>query len=397
VQQTLPVSAQIYDIAFLNKDTGFVALNSNNFLRTTNGGTNWVVVSSFRIGELSVGDNNTLFGAAADGSRMYRTFDGGASFDSVGAPGGGYCTIYFVNKDTGWSSGLTGIFMTTNSGNSYQLISTDVNCGLAMFFVKQKYNNENYGFFENNAGFMFKTTNSGSNWIGYGSGIYVVYGFYFLNRDTGWVAYNPPTDLPRIVFTTNGGTNWILQYVDSLDYNATQIFFANINKGWAGRGWNKNYATTNGGLNWGLQDQPVNSGSLFSFIDSLSGWSSGFDLTKTTNGGGIITYLGIDSNSTYLPKSFVLEQNYPNPFNPQTTIFFSISKNANVSLIIYNSLGKEVLKIYDNKYLNIGNYKAVINFSKLDVASGIYFYTLNAATIQNNKFYTKSKKMVYVK
>jgi photosystem II stability/assembly factor-like uncharacterized protein len=287
VQQTLPVSGQIRDLAFLNKDTGFIAMNNNDFLlRTSNAGINWTVIGNFRIQEMCVGDTKTLFGISVDGSRMYRTFDGGATFDSVGAPGGGYCAFYFVNKDTGWSSGLTGIFMTTNSGNSFQLVSTQVTCGSIMFFTKQKYNNEYYGLHINNS--LYKTTNSGVNWNVINGISTNAINCFFLNKDTGWVTDRPPLDNYKILFTTNGGLNWVTQLTTGS--GVYEIYFANQRKGWCGSGFLELFATTDGGLNWGTQTSPIVSpGGLF-FADSLTGWAnSGYtinNLIKTTNGGG---------------------------------------------------------------------------------------------------------------
>jgi photosystem II stability/assembly factor-like uncharacterized protein len=223
----LPVSGHIWDLAFFNKDTGFAALDNYNFLKTTNGGANWNVISSFRIYQMCVADNMTLFGISVDGSRMYRTFDGGATFDSVGAPGGGYCTFYFVNKDTGWSSGLTGIFMTTNSGNSFQLVSTDANCGSILFFVRQKYNNQYYGWHINNG--LHKTTNSGVNWVTVGGISINADNVFFLSKDTGWVS-----DFNQVLFTSNSGVNWTIQLI-SPD-NVYEIYFPNKLRGWCGRG-----------------------------------------------------------------------------------------------------------------------------------------------------------------
>ena len=43
-----------------------------------------------------------------------------------------------------------------------------------------------------------------------------------------------------------------------------------------------------------------------------------------------------------LPAAFALRQNYPNPFNPTTIIQFDLPVKTEVSLIIYNQLGREV-------------------------------------------------------
>ena len=74
-----------------------------------------------------------------------------------------------------------------------------------------------------------------------------------------------------------------------------------------------------------------------------------------------------------LPKEFRLEQNYPNPFNSATTIQFAIQKRFEVSLKIFDLLGKEVETLMDEK-LSPGIHK--IFFESKGLPSGVYFYRL---------------------
>lgn len=386
--QNLPTTAQIYDIAFLNKDTGFVSVNSDQFLRTTNGGTNWNIITSFRIFQLEKIDSKTVYGINPAGNRLYRTFDGGHSFDTI--PVGGWCSISFINKDTGWIGSLSGILKTTNGGLSVQLISTNVNCGNYINLLKQKYNNEYYGF-HISSGFLNKTTNSGVNWMNINNGLSNVGRVFFFNKDTGWAT----SGFWSTHITTNGGSNWIFQFYD--DNSGGEIYFINPKKGWQGGGFLHFFATTNEGLTWGRQNTPLPFANQLFFNDSLLGWSGESGIAKTTNGGGAITYIGIDSLITNIPISFILKQNYPNPFNPQTIILFSLAKNSVVSLTIYDISGKQILRLYNKTYLTVGNYKTVIDFAKLNVSSGVYLYTLRIEDNKSKELYQKTRKMSYVK
>src|SRR5690606_33857029 len=58
-----------------------------------------------------------------------------------------------------------------------------------------------------------------------------------------------------------------------------------------------------------------------------------------------------------LPKDIVLNQNYPNPFNPGTFISFSNNTFTNISLIVYDVLGREVRNLISNQNYNPGTYK----------------------------------------
>jgi hypothetical protein len=77
------------------------------------------------------------------------------------------------------------------------------------------------------------------------------------------------------------------------------------------------------------------------------------------------------------PTKYVLNQNYPNPFNPSTTISYSLPDAGNVSLKVYDLLGKEVTTLV-NRYQQPGNYTVTFSASKL--SSGVYFYRLEAGS-----------------
>jgi len=107
---------------------------------------------------------------------------------------------------------------------------------------------------------------------------------------------------------------------------------------------------------------------------------------------GIETYGNGNTSSINNQKDksfgFRLEQNYPNPFNPNTTISYSIPELSNVSLKVYDVLGREVATLV-NEEKPAGNYSCVFDASHLP--SGIYLYSLN---IGNQ---TISKKFVLMK
>ena len=87
--------------------------------------------------------------------------------------------------------------------------------------------------------------------------------------------------------------------------------------------------------------------------------------------------------------AFQLHQNYPNPFNPSTVIRYQLPVASQISIKIYDIMGKEVETIVD-EYREAGLYE--VNFesmsSKTHLASGIYFYQLKAGE------YIETKQMV---
>jgi len=103
--------------------------------------------------------------------------------------------------------------------------------------------------------------------------------------------------------------------------------------------------------------------------------------------------VGVQNISNEVPVKFELSQNYPNPFNPSTKINFSVPKNENVSLKVYDMMGREVITLVNQK-MNPGKYSTEwvgINAGGAKVASGVYFYRLVTPS------YSEVKKMVLVK
>jgi len=408
-EQTLPVSGTIYDIEFLNLYTGFISMSTPAILKTTNGGILWSVIKLIKIFDLDVIDSTTIYGNGrrdSDGSEIiYRSFDLGNTWDStVYSLDFGFRSIHFFNKDTGLVSGafdLTKIvWRTTNRGHSLEQLSTTTGLGV-LFFLKEKIKGECYGW-NVSSGFMSKTTNSGFNWstptniINGETGDFI--SLFFLNSDTGWVSFRRGTDY-RIYLTKSSGNNWFQQFRDSVGiYDPTFIESIGFGLVWAGNGfWNIVHASTTGGEIWGKQSTPIFRPIIIEVLDSLNGWIGYNRLAHTTDGGGLITYAGIDPGSTEIPVNFILEQNYPNPFNPQTTIKFSVSNPSSVSLMIYDIAGKEILKIYDNETLIPGNYKIALDFSRRSLSSGTYFYSMKVNDKNSGLLYNETKKMIYLK
>ena len=94
------------------------------------------------------------------------------------------------------------------------------------------------------------------------------------------------------------------------------------------------------------------------------------------------------NESEILPSAYSLSQNYPNPFNPSTKISFQIPQSENVTLKIYNVLGKEVATLINGK---MAAGKHDVDFSAEGLSSGLYFYSLKAGSFQ------ETKKMILIK
>jgi len=94
------------------------------------------------------------------------------------------------------------------------------------------------------------------------------------------------------------------------------------------------------------------------------------------------------TSSTNSNNGFKLNDNYPNPFNPSTVMSYQLAISGDVSLKVYDLVGKEVASLV-NQIQNAGKYSVTFNASGL--ASGMYFYKLQA-----NGF-SQVKKMMLLK
>jgi len=94
------------------------------------------------------------------------------------------------------------------------------------------------------------------------------------------------------------------------------------------------------------------------------------------------------------PSAFTLNQNYPNPFNPATVISYSLAKDSRVKLSVYNTLGQKVSELV-NRNENAGFHQVTFDASKL--SSGVYTYTIEAASGDASSSFIQSKKMIFAK
>lgn len=107
-------------------------------------------------------------------------------------------------------------------------------------------------------------------------------------------------------------------------------------------------------------------------------WANfGKDIWRSNDFSGVVT--GVDGVPE-IPAEFGLSQNYPNPFNARTTIHFTLASPGEVTLSVYDLLGRRI-KALQSGFLNAGAHGIVwdgANESGKIVSSGIYFYRLES-------------------
>ncbi len=88
------------------------------------------------------------------------------------------------------------------------------------------------------------------------------------------------------------------------------------------------------------------------------------------------------------PSTFSLNQNYPNPFNPSTVISYQLPVNSEVSLKVFDMLGREVASLIEGKRMSAGMHS--LTFDAGNLSSGMYIYRLQAG----NQVFTKKLTLI---
>jgi photosystem II stability/assembly factor-like uncharacterized protein len=387
IQYTHSPSQSIYCLRFFDNNTGYhsgVLYNSStmNIYKTTNGGLNYTAQNSNltaqRFMSIFMKHPDTVFISGNDG-KILRTVNGGNNWIQIYTDTlKQFWGLFFVNSNTGFTAGSNGLILkTTNKGDNWTTLNSTTSTALdGIYFV-----NETTGYV-GGANIFLKTTDAGQTWVNklgsFISPFETAEDVYFADANTGIYG----TNASRIVKTTNGGDSWYLVNniiggaVWGLEFPAPNIGYACTDSG-------KVMKTVNGGENWIVQNTPLTGTDHFyeiSFPSVNTGyvctWSG--KILKTTDGGA--TY--VNNTNSGIPREYKLFQNYPNPFNPTTNIKFAIPENGQVTLKVYNIIGKEIKTLVDGN-MQAGEYET--NFDARGMSSGIYFYKLESGDFKDIK------------
>ena len=94
-----------------------------------------------------------------------------------------------------------------------------------------------------------------------------------------------------------------------------------------------------------------------------------------------------------IPIAYTLHQNYPNPFNPITSIRYDLPEQAQVTLTVYDLMGREVTQLV-NTTQEAGFRSVQWNATDMHgkpVSAGVYLYQIRAGE------FVQTKKMVLLK
>ncbi len=367
IGNTIPTGGTPHSFFVSPVDTNIwlVAIESSpdRVYRTTDYGQTWTSVISQNFSSygqpLEMDQNNPhTFYFAPDGGGFYKSDDDGASFREISNnyPFRSPCdilvmwdssnVIFVADGITG--SGLATLFKSVNGGFTWTLVRTNGSSSEIPSMCNTVFDKSTFYTTEWPGSNIYRTTDYGDTWAVPHSNSFSGWGSDFCHEDPTVIVTGSWGNSATI--SLNGGDTW-----------------TTISSGLSGHG---------GGIM--VPDR--------GYILAHQG-SSIYKLNVQYT---VVTSLS-ENNISSLPKDFNLSQNYPNPFNPSTKIVYDLPASGNVSLKIYNELGKEVSTLV-NSFKNAGSYEITFDASSgSGLSSGIYFYKLEASG------FTATKKMILVK
>ena len=281
-----------------------------------------------------------------------------------------------VSGFTRFQDSLSGIFKSTNSGNTWRRVFTVPQNSAARSFLLI---DDSVVIMGSNSNGFFRSTDLGSTWISI-KGTNGVNQIISIVQDSSSIILAASLG-SGIIRSTDKGMTW-----NQANVGLTNLVVRTISKlpnGMLFAGTEKGgFVSQDHGLSWTGVTTSVPFGTVRSvFVDSDG------NIYLVTDA-GLYKTLSISITSFYntknpiLPSDIYLSQNFPNPFNPTTMISYKIPVNSQVSLKIYDVLGKEVVTLV-NEVKEAGTYSAQFDGAKL--SSGVYFYTLQAGKFIETK------------
>jgi len=279
--QSLNIPRSLKYVNFIDQNTGWIVGQLGTILKTINGGYNWTNLdlgTSYNLNCIKFTTSNEGW-ISGDNGIMYKTTDAGVTWQikSTGTTAN-MNSLFFFDSNIGWAcgSGTNNILRTIDGGDSWILTNYPSNNFSSVFFSAY-YN----GWIGYNGGIL-KTIDGGYNWTASISGVNTK-SIFFVNDNTGFASC-----VNGIYSTSNAGTNWVFQKLDSNNFSYNSVLFTDNNTGYSGGTGGTLIKTINGGTNWNKISNAINQTlNSISFIDQNSGWSIGNNGTilKTTNSG----------------------------------------------------------------------------------------------------------------
>lgn len=431
------------DLDFFDRDNGWAVGTNGLLCRTTNGGATWsdpVSISDFWLHDVHFPDKYIGYtvGGSSSGDIIMKTTNSGNSWTIVRQTNQNplLAGVYFINIQTGWAVGLNGtILMTTNGGTSWLRQQSGITSLFHDVFMIDSvgYTVGELGkIYKYNSDFQFPLTvigpNGGEiwytgqqkpiNWIwsdssnvtieySYGTGWILITADHPNNGEYIWTipSLNTNQALVKISKSSDPGVYDVSDYPFSIrPYIPVELtsFIAKVSQNSVTLEWTTATEINNFGFEvqrsidnseflkigfvngYGTSTEPNN----YSYIDDNVMPGNYYYRLKQVDFDGTFEYSHNVEVSFVVPTVYKLNQNYPNPFNPSTMITYSIPDAEFVTLKVYDMLGNEIAVLVEGEQ-DAGTHN--VEFNSLGLASGTYFYRIQAGS------FADTKKMIVLK
>lgn len=359
------------DIDFVDKDNGWAVGSSGTILHTTDGGVNWIEQNS---GVKTLLNNvqfrNKNLGWVTGYSLVLKTKDGGNTWSKYDIPDYHWIQdMQFMDDNVGWMvSGDGFIIKTTDGGISWNLVLSNP----AVFYSSVSFTDSLNGWVSG-SGTLLHTIDGGKTWqesrTQYMGSMHKV---RFIDKDHGWITEADDVEFYR---TKDGGMSWERippeNYVFELP-GIGDFFFFDKNNGWAcSFMFSEISRTTDGGWTWSKHEVLPSPIMSLDFLDENNGYAAGLN-------GGIFHY--VDNTSEVKAECGNEDGSqtpavYPNPFNNSARIQFTLTRQQQVKVTIYNVMGEKV-KNFPEAIYQKGTHS--VQFDASAYPSGIYLIMIQA-------------------
>lgn len=240
-QENLPIQDILFAIDFIDNKNGWIC-GRNSIINTNNSGNSWNIQYTTDLGEgrfrdIGFIDKNIGFAVGGRGfwgeqGILLKTDNGGQNWDLIELPDLPTLTSLSITNERIWICGFSGtLLFSLDNGNTWE--RNDLSSSPSPAFRSVHFLNS-YGWVSSRddyLGFYF-TVDSGNNWLRISEDSFKIIGgvqsFYFIDKNNGWMC-NFPFD--RILKTTDSGFTW--EYDSEIRQRINSFVFTVNGNGWA--------------------------------------------------------------------------------------------------------------------------------------------------------------------
>lgn len=223
----LETSVNLNAIDFPSSEIGYIAGDSSRLFKSTDGGFTWdtiqhtgLVTNAIQsINEIQFLTNDLGFAVTNGNSGgVFKTTDGGLSWSQMPAPASnGFCffeSVYMFDENNGFIGGngcFSGSLIDKLESNVFTTTNVDAMNGVYESLVDIDFKDSNLGIAASKSKYIYRTTDGGSTWDTIPTDLTIgkVNGVRFARGDTCYASFDNQTNAFGILKSVDGGLTWV--------------------------------------------------------------------------------------------------------------------------------------------------------------------------------------------